>query len=198
MPEKRSAPATFDALLLAIGHICLQWALIEQTLLGIIAAAENILLEKTYTRYGGTDMLPRLNLAIRLVEEAKWAPPLVQRLRSIRKAVQKDIEKRNLFVHGVHKGEVAPGQFELTMARWAANDRTHVVTPDDAIALALRLSRLAQEVDSIFKDYGTRKFGIKDHADRGYEVTDNKAASRLIRRRNIKRALKLLWANLKG
>ena len=190
-------PHDVNVFLAGVGHICLQWALIEQALLAIIAAAENIQLEKTYTRYGGTDMKARLGMAIKLAEEAKWSPPLLARLRRLRKEVQKHIEERNLFVHGAHKGEVAPGEYELTMAGWAANDRSHVRTSDDAAALVTFLAQLADEADSIFGDYGVWKFGPKGQPNRPDKIVDAKAMSRLIRRRNIKRALKLLWANIR-
>jgi len=58
--DKASPPTDLNSFLAGIGHICLQWALLEQTLLGIIAAAENMPLEKTYTRFGTTDMMPAL------------------------------------------------------------------------------------------------------------------------------------------
>lgn len=191
------APHDVNLFLVGIGHICLQWALIEQTLLAIIAAAEHIPLEKTYTRYGGTDMKARLAMAIRLAEEAKWSQPLLRRLRQLRKDVQNNIEERNLFVHGAHRGQVAPGEYELTMARWASNDRSHIRTADDAATLVFRLAKLAQEADSIFADYGIWKFGSEGQTDGSDKIVDRNAPSRLIRRRNIKRALKLLWANLR-
>lgn len=190
-------PHDVHMFLAGIGHICLQWALIEQTLLAIIAAAESISLDKTYTRYGGTDMKARLNMAIRLAEEAKWPPPLLGRLRSLRKGVQKHIEERNLFVHGAHKGQVAPGEFELTMARWTANDRSHIRTCDDAARLVFTLAEFVEQADSIFGNYAVWKFGSQGQTNRSDKITNAKSSSRLIRRRNIKRALKLLWANLK-
>jgi hypothetical protein len=186
------------AFLAGIGHVCLQWALIEQTLLGIISAAEHMPLEKTYTRYGSTGMIPRLTLAINLAQEAKWASPLVKRLREVRKTIQKGLdERRNLFVHGAHKGEIAPGQFELTMARWSPNNRSQIVTVEDVAELVSRLSELAQELERIYRDYGTWKFGPGANEDSRQHVPETKPIARLIRARQIKRAIRLLLANLK-
>lgn len=191
------------SLLAGIGFICQQWALIEQLLLGIIAAAENTPLERVYTRHGTTDMMPRIRMAIRLAEEAKWPRNLQTRLKDVRRALQSEgpkglIEQRNLFVHGAHKVGLNPGEVELTMARWAKNDRDHIVTALDAAKLGFRLSELAQDVHAIFRDYARWKFQSKFDDDGGQQFAQTKTRTRLMRAQNIKRAIKSLWANLKG
>jgi hypothetical protein len=189
-------------LLAAIGNICLQWSLLEQNLLGIISGAEHMPVEKTYTRYGTTDMMPRIRMAIRLTEEAKWPVSLRNRLVAIRRALQKEggkglAEYRNLYVHGAHKEVFENGEVELTMVRWPASERSQIVTAEDAVQLGHRLGELAQEAHSIFCDYGTWKFDTKLSEQGRENVAQAKALSRLIRAHQIKRAVKLLFANLK-
>lgn len=136
MRTKINRPTDLNSFLAGIGHICLQWALLEQMLLGIIAAAENMPLEKTYSRYGRLDMLDRVKMAIKLSVEAKWPGRFIGRLRAIQRSLQKGgdrlAEKRNMFVHGVHSTTGTPGEYELTMVRWPATNRKTVVTIEDA------------------------------------------------------------------
>ncbi len=168
------------------------------SLLAIIAAAEHIRLEKAYTRYGGQDMLPRLNMAINLTKEAKWPRRLIKRLEAIRAALQGGLaDRRNLFVHGVHAAGNAPGEVRLTMVRWKGKKRHQYVTLVDALDLANKLAILAQEIHSIDRDYGVWKFGSHYEEDRGEQIRQTKAATRFIRAHNVKRAIKLLLANLK-
>lgn len=186
----------------SIGNICAQWALLEQTLLVLIATAENMPLEKTYTRYGTTDMMPRIRMAIRLAEEAHWPADLIRRLKGIRTALQKEggkgiAERRNLFVHGAHKHYYNDGEVELTMVRWPRSDRDQVVTVVDSAQLGNRIALLAQEAYSIFSDYGARKFGTRDEVNRDHYIAEAKTHARLIRAYNIKRGFKLILANLK-
>lgn len=72
----------------AIGHICLQWALLEHTVLALIAAAEHMPMPKVHIIFGGLDMLPRVNMAITLARQARWPQHLVKRIEVIRKALQ--------------------------------------------------------------------------------------------------------------
>ena len=198
---KPSPPTDINSFLSAIGHVCLQWALLEQTLLAIIASAEDSSFDKVYTRFGGLDMLKRLNMAVALTREAKWPNRLTKPLVNIRRAIQRDgeglAEQRNMFVHGVHKETDVPGEISLTMSRGSAAKRHQIVTLLDAVQLSTRLAELVQEADGVFRDYGTWKFGVKDHAERRYNVAETKTLSRFIRTQNIKRAIKLLFANLK-
>jgi hypothetical protein len=171
-------------------------------LLGIIAAAESNSLEKTYTRYGTTDMMPRIRMAIRLTEEAHWPGRLRNRLIAIRRALQKEngkglAEYRNLYVHGAHKDIAENGDVELTMVRWPASERKQIVTSADAAQLSNRLGVLAQEAHSIYCDYGDWKFNLQLGQNGREHVAKAKSNVRLIRAHQIKRAIKLLLANLK-
>lgn len=167
-------------------------------LLGLIAAAENMRLESVYSRYGGLDMLPRLNMAINLAREAKWNRNLVHRIEAMRKEIQNSLlDKRNMFVHGVHKAGPKPGETILTMVRWKGDKRDQTVTLLDALDLANRLAKLAGEAQSIYEDYGVWKFGPDHQANGPRQIAGLKAATRFIRAQQVKRALKLLWTNLK-
>lgn len=158
-------------------------------------------LEKTYTRFGTLDMQPRLNMAIKLTREANWPKRLTKPLLDIRRAIQRDgegiAERRNLFVHGVHAETGMPTHFELTMVRWAASKRRQIVSIDEAYELANRIHQLAMQADAVFNGYGVWQFGPEAHANGDQEVAEAVTSVRLIRAHNIKRALKLLWANLK-
>jgi hypothetical protein len=195
--EQPSPPNDLNSFLAGIGHICLQWALLEQSLLGIIAAAENMPLEKTYTRYGTTDMVPRMRMAIRLVEEAKWPHQLQRRLRAIRDKLQngKLSDQRNLFVHGVHKGIQSNGMVQLTMVRWSAPKREQLVSVWEAVELANQLSILAQEAGSILDAYGAWKFGPGLDEDRSKHIAEAKPLTRFIRAQQFKRAVKAVLGN---
>ena len=201
MSAKEPPPTDQNSFLAGIGHVCLQWSLLEQTVLAIIASAEDTSFDKVYTRFGGLDMQQRLNMAIKLTREEKWPNRLTKPLVTIRRAIQRDgeglAETRNMFVHGAHKDTAVPGEFSLTMSRWSPDKRHQIVTLLDAIQLANRLAELVQQAVGVFRNYGTWKFGTKDHAERGYNVAETKALSRFIRAQNIKRAIKLLFANLK-
>jgi hypothetical protein len=184
--------------LATIGHICLQWALIEQGLLALIGAAEHMPLEKTYTRYGTTDMIPRLRLTFRLTIEAGWPVQLTKRIKAVQTVIAGGLnDRRNLFVHGVHGPINEDGEVELTMARWPSGKRKQTVTALDGGVLAVELHEVAQEVHAIFDDYGRRKFGMERRANRDEQVAQANALARRMRAKNIKRALKLLFANLK-
>jgi hypothetical protein len=191
-----------NSFLAGIGHICLQWALLEQMMLAVISAAENISLEKTYSRYGRWDMLDRVKFAIALAVEARWPGHLIGRLKKIQRALQQGgdglAQRRNLFVHGVHAMTDTPGEFQLTMARWPKNKRTEVVTVTDAYLLMNRLSQLSKEAEGVFCGYGVWKFKAEFDPNGGEQIAQAKAHARIVRTHNIKRALKLLWTNLRG
>jgi hypothetical protein len=130
------------------------------------------------------------------------SPVRIKRLQRILLDLQREggglAERRNLFVHGVHAAGENLGETTLTMVRWPGDIRHQTVTALDAAKLANQLSLLSKEVEGIFSDYGVWKFGIEDKANGNQQIAQTKAAVRFIRAQNIKRALKLLWANLKG
>ena len=198
---KPSPPTDMNSFLAGIGHVCLQWALLEHTILCLIGVIEAIPVEKAYTRFASLDMQPRLNMAIALAIEAKLHGSYIRRLRAIRTALQKEgkglAEKRNMYVHGAHDPTEVEGEFALTMSRWKGDRRRQVVTILYVSDLVNRLSLLAQEGHSIFSDYGVRKHGAAAYQNTGEHVAQAKAALRFIRAKQIKRGLKLIFGNLK-
>lgn len=171
------------------------------TMLVLIASAENIALEKTYSRYGRSDMLERVKMAIGLAVEARWPGVLIGRMKAIQRALQQGgeglAEKRNMFVHGVHSIGETSGEFSLTMVRWPKSKRASIVTISDAYLVANRISQLVSEADSINGAYGAWRFKVKDETNRRQDIAQAKTHARIVRAHNIKRALKLLWANLR-
>jgi hypothetical protein len=189
-----------NILLAAIGHLCLQWALLEQCLIAIIAAAENQSLEKTYARFGSLDIHKRVNMAITVAREAKWPQRLIKPLTEIRSALQKGggglADRRNLFVHGVHEPTGVRGEYALTMTRWGPSKRKTVVTALDCGQLALSIIQLVQKAEGVFIGYGVWKFGPEYQTDRSEQIAKTKAAVRTVRSRQRKRAIALLIANI--
>jgi hypothetical protein len=165
-------------------------------MLMLIASAENIALEKTYSRYGKLDMLDRIKMTIGLAVEARWPGGLIGRLKSIQRTLQKGgdglAEKRNMFVHGVHAATDTPGEVALTMVRWPKNKRQQIVTLADAYLVANRLDQLVKEAQSIDGAYGAWKFKIKHETDGRQQIAQAKANARLVHAHNVKRAVKLL------
>lgn len=157
---KPSPPTDQVSFLAGIGNICLRWALLEHTILCIIGMIVERPAERAYVRFAGLDMIPRINMAITLADEAKWPLRFTKRLRAIRKELQGGLaDERNMFVHGAHDFGERDGEFRLTMSRWKGDRMRRTVTLLEASALGNRLSLLAQEGHSIFSDYGTWKFG---------------------------------------
>ena len=143
-------------------------------------------------------MQPRLNMAIKLTDEAKWPKHLTKPLRSIRKAVQGGIgEGRNIFVHGVHEALPEKGEFALTMIRLSPPKRRQIVSILDVADLISRIRELVNEAERVFRGYGVWQFGPDHKDDCREQIAQTKAMARFIRAQNIKRALKLLLANLK-
>src|SRR5690606_14293151 len=115
-----------------IGHICLQWARLEMALLGVIYALEDCPIEKGELIYGGMDMLPRANMAIKLADYHKAPKPQRDTLRSIRKALQDRLQdERNRAVHGVQKPAEDPNRVAFTMVRFRGEKRTKELSPED-------------------------------------------------------------------
>lgn len=54
------------AIMACIGNVCIQWALLEQNIMGILGACPNCPLEEVAILFGGLDMKPRLNMAIKI------------------------------------------------------------------------------------------------------------------------------------
>lgn len=188
--------------LAGVGYVCQQFALVELHLLSLIAAAEKLSLEQVHTRYGTTDMMPRLRMTRRLIEEGKWPPRLQHRFKAVMNALQKEgskglVERRNLFIHGAVKPGPDKGTVTLLMPRWPRGDREQVVGPLDAVQLGNRLGELATELNAIFREYGRWKYAVEFEDYSHEQIGKAETRSRLIRAQQIKRGLKLVWANLK-
>lgn len=133
-----------------IGHVCLQWALLEHLLLGCIAAVEGMPLEKTYIMFGGTDMIARCGIAINLARQAKLPGTYPARLDAIRKELRGGLQdRRNQAVHGVHASSDIPDSMRLTIAKWPEPRRHQDVSVMDLYELGKRLSELGKEADEI-------------------------------------------------
>lgn len=137
----------------------------EHTLLAIMAAAEDIPLEKAYMLFSGLDIRPRLGMAINLARYHKWPSRLLKRLGAIRIEIQGNngrnglAEKRNLVVHGVQKTSTRAHSITFTVPRNHGTKLHTDVSVKEMYDLAASLNALAKEAGSIFDDYGTWKFG---------------------------------------
>lgn len=110
--------------LATIGHICVQWALLEAYGAQIIWALLPIKHDTGAVITGGMDMMPRFNTAIALAEH-KHAPRIaIQKLKCIRQTLQDGLaDRRNQAVHGIHSASDDPTKVKLTMLRWKGNKR---------------------------------------------------------------------------
>jgi hypothetical protein len=191
-----------NAFLCAVGHICLQWALLEQTILFIIGAIENLPIQKAYKMFASLDIQPRLNMAIQLAEDAqlpygRFIKPLKDIRAELQKGGAKIADRRNLFVHGVHKFGTQHGEYVLTMTRWKGDRQSQTVTLVDAAQLAHEIALQAQKADRVFCDYGAWKFGVQHQEGPRDKIAKTKAELRLIRREQFKRGISLVLASLK-
>lgn len=194
-----NAAAEQNAFLCTIGHICLQWALLEQTILFIIGAIENVPIQKAFVMFAGLDMLPRLTMAINLAQEAKL-PHLrfIKPLQDIRKEIREGLsDRRNLFVHGSHQLTEQQGEYVLVMSRWKGDKQRQTVSLLDGAKLSQDIAVLAQKANAIFCDYGLWKFGTKQDGNADQKIAQIKTSLRFIRAQQIKRAVKLILTNLK-
>ena len=93
------------AIMACIGHVCVQWALLENNIIAVLCACQNIPTDEAAILFGSLDMKPRLNMAINLARYHKWPRNLVTNLENLRKAIDKAklIDRRNMIVHGVHR-----------------------------------------------------------------------------------------------
>lgn len=182
-----------------IGHICLQWALLEHTVLALIAAAENMPMSKVHIIFGGLDMQPRVNMAITLAREAGWPQRLVKRIEAIRKALQRGGEdlaaRRNQAVHGVHKASELPEHVSLTMVRWRGPKETQDVSLSELHQLGVRLHELSEEAWSIFEAYGVWKFKTGSPENPAQKLRESDPGVWLILKQHVKSAIKRFWGD---
>ena len=142
-----------------IGHICLQWARLEMALLGVIYAIEIMPMEKGEIIFGGLDVQPRCHMAINLGQYNKLPPPIMKRLRGVRKVLQSGLaDQRNQLVHGAHKN-MENGTTTLTMVRWKGEKRDKSFTAIDIHNIGIDIYKLADECWSIRDAIGDWKFG---------------------------------------
>lgn len=147
-----------------IGHVCMQWSLLEQTLIMILATCQNVPNNEAAILFGGLDMKPRLNMALNLAEHHRWPPPLVKRLRKLRTHIDKTklVDRRNLIVHGVHSASDTPQAFNLYTPRRKGNAQEETWTIVEAHSLGREINAAVKEAYAILTEYGALKFG--DHS----------------------------------
>lgn len=157
-PELRAQTAFTSA----IGHVCLQWSLLELTLLSYLCILEECLREKGDLIFGGLDMLARVNTAISLSRYHKIPRPLVKELEEIRKALQKGglAERRNQAVHGAHAASDILGTYVLLMPRWKGEKKLQPVSTADLVELSEELHSLYVRAWSVIQKYGDWKYGV--------------------------------------
>jgi len=184
-----------------IGVVCLQWSLLEQMLLRVIACAENAPIDKIYLSYAGLDMMPRIGMALKLARYAKWPQPLIKRIEAIRVALQGKsgrhglADRRNQVVHGVHKESEKPDCISLTMVRWDGPRRTQDVTLSEIADLATQLAALAQEAWSISDAYGDWKFGSNREQNGGEQFSRAKTSIGVEIIHHVQSVIKRLFGN---
>lgn len=147
-------------ILASIGHICVQWALLE-TLVANIIWAELVMDHETGAIVtGGLDIFPRVNMAIRLAHHKKVPRPAIHHLDNIRKALQSGLgDRRNQAIHGVHAEASDPGATALTMLRWPEPKRTQEVSIEDLYQTSqeiIALQNLASEALEIIWQWQLR------------------------------------------
>ena len=157
----------------AIGHVCLQWSLFEHTVLYIIYSLEGITYHKGDIIYGGLDWRPRLNMAINLCVHYEAPKPLINRLKELRKKIDKDklADRRNTAVHGVQRRGENEGEVIMTMPRVPGENKHTTLTAIQIGALANEIVAIQREADSIFREIGDWKFGEHNSEDSGRNIT---------------------------
>lgn len=143
-----------------IGHVCIQWALLENNLLGILACCQNVKIEEAAILFGGLDMKPRIGVAIKLAQYHKWSPPLQRGLRDLRSKIErfKLVDKRNMLIHGVHKPSEKPQHFVLYSPRKSGTAQQEEWSIFAVLEVGNHIHSAALEAQSIFDAYGAWKF----------------------------------------
>jgi hypothetical protein len=146
-----------SAIMACIGFVCVQWALLENNLLGILANTERVTIPQAAILFGSLDMKPRLNMAINLATFHKWKPPLLKRLRNLRSDIDmaKLIDRRNLLVHGVHKDSAKPQHFILYTPRRSGTAQEEEWSILMAYDLGNEIQKMALEAWAILQDHAS-------------------------------------------
>lgn len=177
-----------------IGHVCLQWALLELNLLALLSALENIPSERAEIIFGGLDMQPRCNMAINLARHHRVPGPMVKRMEAIRKSLQNGIaDRRNQAVHGAHAESDFPQHVRLRMVRWKGDRSVQHVSISDMYNLAMEIATLATEAGQIFDDYGTWKFGNQLPESVSDDPAENDPRTGYKFAQDLRARISLLW-----
>ena len=185
-----------------IGGVCVQWALLEHLVLGMIATNENMTLDRVYLIFGSLDMKPRLDMAINLARASKTPEPLVKRIIAVRTALkdEKLADRRNQAVHGVHKESSHADSIDLTMPRWSGDRRTQTVSTTDLYQLSLRLKELGDEIWSIGDEVQAWKMRVLnnriEHSKRQLAVANTPIFLKITK--GLYASAQGLWRNLKN
>jgi len=160
----------------SIGHVCLQWALLEMTILAVLDALEDMPHERGAIVWGGLDMLPRFHMAINLAQFHKAPHAIPLELRAIRKALQDGIaDGRNQAVHGAHKDSGVLDSVQLTMVRWPEPRRTQTVTLEDMFKLSEDIHALQRRCYAVFEAIGAWKFPNNGAGNSGNNLSHGRA-----------------------
>ena len=149
------------AIMACIGHVCVQWAQLENNILAVLCACQNVPVEEAAILFGSLDMKPRLNMAINLARRHKWPTSLLIRLDRLRKAIDKAklLDRRNMVVHGVHRATDTPQTVTLYTPRRSGSAQYEDWTIEGAHQLGVEIMHAANEAWDIFASYGRWKFG---------------------------------------
>ena len=147
-------PTSKIPLLAAIGHVCLQWSLLEMTILGVLSQLQLVPHDEAAILFGELDILPRFNRAIALAEHHKTPALVKSKLRETRSALQGRtglMARRNQAVHGAHADADSLDAVQLTMVRWSGDRRIQKVSLEDLIALTEEIHSEQRRTYSVFE-----------------------------------------------
>lgn len=151
-------------ILAGIGHVCLQWALLETTLLAVLNVFQNLPTDEGAIIFGSLSMQNRLNMAVNLARHHKAPQKVLTELIAMRKTLQDDkggvslADRRNQAVHGAHQEGLEADTVSLTMFSWNEAKRQKDLTFEDFTELAEEISALQRRGYRVFEDLGRWKF----------------------------------------
>jgi hypothetical protein len=182
-----------------IGHVCLQWALLETTLMAVLNLFVKLVPEEGAVVFGGLDMLGRLNMAINLADHHKAPFPIGQELRNIRKALQNGIlDARNQAIHGAHADADEPDSVNLTMFRWPKPKRMQTKSFEDFAKLAIDIENLQRRAFGVFQHIGAWKGGYHGAVDGEDDLTGAPSVPRLKFTKRLNAAFQHFWRRFWG
>ena len=129
------------------------------SILMVIAALEDIPSEKAFLLYGGQNILPRFDTALRLASYHKAPNPIVKEIKALKGLITKDLmERRNQAVHGAHSDSEDTNAVNLTMTRWPEPKRTQSLSLEDFIFLGNEIWDAEKRTIKVFEEIGAWKF----------------------------------------